>query len=224
MAPGNSETACLTVYNEGQIGFSSTMRVTLADGSQILFDVLDLMITDADGNRLYTGKLKGLQNTELGTLNGGQSESFYFTVGFPAECGNEYQNLNALINFVIEAAESPFLLQVLWEPPLEVSDVNVREGTIMPVRFHLENNGEYDTVRRGLDLIISGVDGNDSPVQYIFSVTEGTLLWKESPQKPYYELPLLDTRIYPLKSDSYYTATVKYGDLVLGTTRFKSGH
>lgn len=62
------------------------------------------------------------------------------------------------------------------------------------------------------------------PVEYVFSVTEGTLAWEEHGlNKPHYSL-LFETEKYPAKPDTYYTATVKYGSQILGSTKFMSGH
>lgn len=223
MAPGNRETAQLTIFNEGTLDFSYMMNAELSGGSQALYNILDLQIYRSDGKQLYAGKMQGLKSMELGTLSASGSETLDFFIGFPIECGNEYQNLNLLIKFVINVTERPLQLQVVWEPPLEKSDVNVRRGRIMPIRFHLEDNGVYDTVKRDLTLVISGVDEFNNPVEYVFMVSQGTLLWQSTSSKPQYELPLLDTGKYPMKAGSYYSGTVKYGNFTLGTTQFKSG-
>lgn len=222
MVPGEQRNAFLTAYNEGQLDFSYNMTASLYNGSEELFEVLDLKVTGNDGKQIYLGKLKDLNKITLGDLSYGKNELLCFTIGFPAECGNEYQNLNAIINFLINATECPKLLTVVWEPPLDKADVDSRKGGIMPLRFHLLNNNVYDTDKRGVDLVLKGVNAFDQPVEYIFKVTDGTLLWQAG-QHPQYELPLLDTEKYPVKPDSYYTATVKYGEMVLGTTQFKSG-
>ncbi len=223
MAPGNQKSAYLTVYNEGQIDFLYPISASMESGSEMLYNVLDLKIQGSDGSSLYTGKIKDLKDIPLGNLSPGTMERLHFLIGFPIDCGMEYQNLNTAISFLLNAQECIFTGKVVWEPPLDEADVNVRNGGIIPIRFHLENNGIYDTVKRGLDLIITGQDIAGQPVVYIFRVQDGTLIWQATSQKPHYELPLLDTQNYPVKPDTYYTATVKHGDRVLGSTRFLSG-
>jgi len=228
MTPGQQVTAPLTVKNEGTLDFSYDIDAVMENGSDMYFNALDLVIKDSTQNILYNGKLKDLNNLVLGVLGAGGTDVFDFIVGFPGECGNEYQGLSTGVTFVLDAVEHPPYIEgggVVWDPPLEKPDVHVRKGVIMPMRVHLIKNGTFETVKRGIDLIITGVNNEDQPVKYTFSVTDGTLEWEEHGlHKPHYQL-MFDAEKYPVKLDTYYTATVKYGDQILEPqTKFISGH
>lgn len=225
MAPGDRLSENLTVVNQGTLDFSYNISAVKQSGDDPLYNVLDLTILDKSGNPLYAGKLKDLKDLALGILGPNIEDMFKFQISFPAECGNEYQALNVATTFVLNAKEHPDYLQngeILWDPPLEKPDVAVRHGTIMPIRFHILKEGVLDTVKRGIELVISGENAGEH-VEYIFKVTDGTLGWKEHGlNKPHYVL-LFNAENYPVDTDTYYTATVKYGEQVLGKTMFKSG-
>jgi len=210
------------------VDFSYDITAVKESGSELFYNVLDLEIKDSAQNILYSGKLKDLNHLVLGVLGAGGTETFNFTVRLPAESGNEYQRLGAGVTFVLDAMEHPPYIEgggVVWDPPLERPDVHVRRGVIMPIRFHLINNGTYDIVKRGIDLVITGVNDAGRPVKYVFGTADGALEWEEHGlHKPHYVL-MFDAEKYPVKPGAYYTATVKYGDQVLEpATMFKSGH
>ncbi|MBU7005672.1 hypothetical protein [Phosphitispora fastidiosa] len=228
MAPGQQAAAPLTVKNEGNLDFSYDIEVVMENGSEMYYSVLDLVIKDSAQNVLYNGKLKDLNDLVLGVLGAGGTDVFDFQVGFPAECGNEYQGLSTGVTFVLNAVEHPPYIEgggVVWDPPLEKPDVHVRKGMIMPIRFHLVQNGTFEIIKRGVDLVITGVNDAGQPVEYIFSVVDDTLEWEEHGlHKPHYRL-MFDAEKYPVKLDTYYTAAVKYGDQKLEPqTKFISGH
>lgn len=227
MAPGDLVSAPLTVKNEGDLDFSYDITANMANGSDLYYDVLKLEIRDSTDNIVFAGQLKELSGLVLGILGAGGTQVFNFSVGLPEECGNEYQGLGTEVSFVLNAKEHPPFIEgggIVWDPPLERPDVDVRNGGMMQIKFHLVKDGAFDTVKRGIDLIITGVGDDDRPVEYVFTVTDGTLEWEEHGlNKPHYRL-MFDAQRYPVKYDTYYTATVKYGDQVLGSTRFKSGH
>jgi hypothetical protein len=107
MAPGDLAKSQLTVKNEGQLDFSYDISAIKDNGDDLLYNVLNLQITDSIGNILYNGKLKDLQNMVLGNLGPGHDDVFGFQVNFPLECGNEYQDKGVAVTFVLNASEHP---------------------------------------------------------------------------------------------------------------------
>ncbi|MBP1759271.1 MAG: hypothetical protein H6Q63_188 [Firmicutes bacterium] len=225
MAPGDKVSAPLAVKNMGQRDFCYDVTARLDSGDK-LYTILELIIKDGNGKIRYLGKLKDLQNIALGILAAGNSESYEFTISFPFECGNDYQGKMTSMTFIFNATEHPQTLDggIVWDPPLEKPDVTVRKGIVMPIKFHILNNGVLDKEKRGVDLVITGNDSSGLPVVYKFSVVDGTLDWEEHGlSNPHYSV-MFDTSIYPVAPDTFYNAKVKYGDQILGTTEFKSGH
>lgn len=226
MKPGDVETGSLTIINKGEYDFSNNISSTIESGSQILYDALELQIQDETGTIVYTGKLRDLTNFPLEVLGIGKASKYNFTVYFPKECDNSYQQLKTSVKFIINALEHPPFIDdgsILWDPPLEKPDCIVRKGNIMPISFHLIKNGIFDTKKRGIDLIISGIDAFGKKVSYTFSIVNGTLEWQEHGlSKPHYRLKF-DAGQNPIAQNTYYTATVKYGEQILGETKFKSG-
>lgn len=226
MYPGKRVTADLTVKNEGQLDFTYDISAVKNSGHDLLFNGLKLEIRNGEGLVLFSGNISSLQNTAVGVLGKGGTDILTFTVELPANTGDEFQGKVLDLTFLLKATEHPPYIgggDIIWEPPLEKADVNVRKGEILPVRFHLIKDGTYDLVKRGIDLIITGVNSAGQPVEYTFSTVNGTLGWDGSLQKPHYEL-MFDAGKYPVNPDTYYTATVKCSDQTLGSTVFKSGH
>lgn len=228
LAPGDQITADLIVKNDGQIDFTYNISAYMDGGSELLYNILDLEVSDSNGRVFYNGKLKELNTVVLGVLAKGASNILKFKVSLPIDSGNEYQGLSMAASFRLNAEEHPPNIsggQIVWDPPLEKPDVHVRRGSVMPIKFHLINSeGTFDTQKRGINLIITGVNDVGSPVEYKFSVTDGTLGWEEHGlNKPHYSLHF-EADTYPVKLGTYYTATAIYGEQILGSTQFKSGH
>lgn len=229
MAPGDTVSADLTVKNEGQLDFCYDISAQLDatnDETYNIYDVADLQIKQGT-IILYSGKLKDLSKAPIGVLGSQKTDVLNFSVTFPAESGNEYQGKSAEVTFVLNAVEHPPTIadgKIVWDPPLEKADVHVRAGKIMPIRFHIvKEDGAFDNTKRGIDLVISGVDNSSQAVEYRFRIADGTLGWDGQLAHPHYELHF-DAEKYPVQLDTYYTATVKYGEQILGSTQFKSGH
>lgn len=234
MAPGDKISAPLKVKNIGKHDFLydvSAVNQSVDNSAYKLFDILELEIKDSAGNLLYQGLIKDLQNQVLGVLGpqgtSNSSSLLNYTVTFPTQYGNEFQGKTTNVTFLFAAKEHPCDLpdgRVLWDSPLEKPDVNTRHGRMMPISFHLvDSNNVMDEVKRGIDLYITGKNDVGVPVEYVFTIEDGTLGWNEKLEKPHYTL-LLDTEKYPVKHDTYYTATAKYGSQILGETKFISGH
>lgn len=232
LAPGDSITAPITVQNVGRHDFLYDITAKNENPSvdeYSLYDVAYLQINDSAKNILFDGKLNELQNYVIGVLgpqdSGANTAVLDFTISLPPECGNEFQKKSTQVTFVFNATEHPSVLpgEIIWDPPLEKPDVNTRHGKIMPISFHLVYENVIDTVKRGIELNITWVNDNGDLINHIFKVTDGTLNWNEKLEKPHYTL-LFDTEEYPAKQNTYYTVTAKYGNQILGETKFMSGH
>lgn len=107
MAPGDQVSSPLTVHNNGTKRFA--YYVSAVPGlDRELYDVLQLAVRDGSNNLVYEGRLKDLQNLALGTLSPSQQAGIGFTVSFPLESGNEYQDLNSVATFVFRTQEIPY--------------------------------------------------------------------------------------------------------------------
>ncbi len=104
IAPGWQGSAKLQVSNAGQQPFSYSLSSVLNSGDQILFSVLVLEIQDNQGNILYNDSMGNLQNLQLGTLSPGINAGYLFTVTFPSNVSNQYQDQTSSVNFVFTAS------------------------------------------------------------------------------------------------------------------------
>lgn len=225
MAPGDKPSALLTVINKGKKDFSFDISAELENGNT-LFKELDLTITNPQDNKqLYSGKLSDLKDLNLGRLDCSQDETLNIAVGLPSDAGNEYQGIYTSVKFVLNTYPISCIgKEIIWEPPLEKPDVHVRDGKKIPIKFRVENNGICDKQKHNLLLILSGVNSKGNVVQYTFKVSDASLSWEEcSSNQPCYAMQF-DTSKYHIAKDTYYTATVKDGDQILGSTRFISGN
>lgn len=231
MAPGDTVGGDLTVENSGQYDFIYyiSSKNTLEDN--LLYNALELTIKDKEkplAPPLYVGKLNEMQNKELGVLGCTYKDSLYFQVYLPYSCGNEYQGKRANVTFDFIAKEhAPYITDdlVYWDPPLEKSDVNVSNGSQIHICFHLMKDANtFDTKKRGVDLVITGINDSGAPIEYIFSVVDESLKWDDNLNKPHYELHF-DTQKYPVAPDTSYTATVMFdGKFLERKTIFMRGN
>lgn len=102
-APGDFSTRILTVHNNGEASFDYIITPALKSGDREFFNSLDLKIVDTDKKILYEGKLRDVPGLRLGTLYPETEKSYEFITSFPAESGNEYQNLKMTYSIVVSA-------------------------------------------------------------------------------------------------------------------------
>lgn len=98
--------ATFTVKNTGTVAeavtISSDNLRDLAEPS--LDDVLHLVITDATGNSLYTGKVSNLSAATLGELAASASKVLTFTITWPTTLAdNDYQGNQFTFDIVTDA-------------------------------------------------------------------------------------------------------------------------
>lgn len=108
MAPGDRDSAPLTVMNKGKNNFYFDISAELQSGDK-LYNYLDLAITDQNNKVLYSGKMKDLRNLNLGMLGVSKDATFKVTVGLPIEADNEYQGIYTHMKFVLNATDRPLL-------------------------------------------------------------------------------------------------------------------
>jgi len=102
LKPGDWATRTLTIKNGGTQNFNYLFSAKLNSGSKDLYSELLLTITDENGE-LYKGKLSDFNKLGARSLKSGSKEDLTFTIEFPASLGNEFQNLNCEVEFIIYA-------------------------------------------------------------------------------------------------------------------------
>lgn len=105
MQPGDEVNNGWFIHNNGRLGLQYQMESELIGGSELLYKGLYITVRDAD-KVIYTGKLQDLKYIENRHLDVGKSDHLTYTVLFPAELGNEYQGLQATVQFVVYATEA----------------------------------------------------------------------------------------------------------------------
>ena len=97
--PGDTFERHLTVRNDGEFDFFYQSESKKVNGSDSLYEQLELSVYDSDGANLYEGKLSGFDGFEPRFLESGTEEELTFVAEFPPESGNEFQGLETM--FVI---------------------------------------------------------------------------------------------------------------------------
>jgi hypothetical protein len=113
MLPGQSVTGTVTIANQGTAsGRLELTTAALADtpgpGGGQLSERLQLVVRDDTAGALrYEGTLAGLQDLALGTFRPHEAHRYRFTVGFPAQTGdNAYQSSSVSVTYNWQAETS----------------------------------------------------------------------------------------------------------------------
>ncbi|ADU28591.1 LPXTG cell wall anchor domain-containing protein [Evansella cellulosilytica] len=104
MKPGDWADRQLTIQNRGDVDFTYHMEVEKTSGSDKLYHGLALEVYDGS-ELLYEGSLGGFTGFEPRYLEALHEEDFLLTVRFPTELGNDYQGLDAEVEFTFIAEE-----------------------------------------------------------------------------------------------------------------------
>lgn len=105
LAPGHSESATIRVLNSGNLDFSYRITAAKKKGYTAVFNALTARVVDtADGALLYNGLLSQLAAGPV-VLGAGQSHNLSFTVGLPAEAGNDLQGSYSVVDFGFDAEQ-----------------------------------------------------------------------------------------------------------------------
>jgi Ca2+-binding RTX toxin-like protein len=175
--PGDTKQESVVVENgltEGSFGVR--MRGELTEETKNFADILDIVITEVGVGDIYGGTAGAKKlsqfldepNINLGVFVAGQEKTYVFSIHFPSESGNEYQNAKVVFDLIF----SNFITIDL--PPecagLAGQIVNVVEGTEGPDNIHATHLGDLilakggnDKIRAssGSDCIVAG-EGNDT--------------------------------------------------------------
>ncbi|WP_175614540.1 TasA family protein [Piscibacillus halophilus] len=105
--PGDWFEREFTVENDGDLDIVYYIDSRMINGSEKLYNHMNLTIKDSSGDVLYNGKLGDYKGLEYRELAIGEKDELMLIAEFPPESGNEYQGLKT--NFVIRvnAREEP---------------------------------------------------------------------------------------------------------------------
>lgn len=113
MAPGDVESALLTIASIAEMTCLATLTAEQQNGDSVLADLLDISVSSLDQSIIYyIGPLSGLRQISLGSISSMQSKEISLQITFPAKIGNEAQGKFISVNFVIVAiAQEPSIPQ-----------------------------------------------------------------------------------------------------------------
>jgi LPXTG-motif cell wall-anchored protein len=104
MQPGDEVSNSFILKNDGNKKLMYSLTAKLVSGDALLFTGLEIVVTQGK-EELYRGSLRDLQVKRILAVNG--EEIISYTVLFPYELGNEYQGLQANVQFLTQATEAP---------------------------------------------------------------------------------------------------------------------
>ena len=103
MAPGDSENSTITIKNQGNSVFSVSLAMNKVSGDDILFQNLEIHISNDSQTSYYNGTLVGLKNIDIGSVLPGSEKSYNLNVVFPLQLGNEFQKKSLAVKLVFTA-------------------------------------------------------------------------------------------------------------------------
>jgi LPXTG-motif cell wall-anchored protein len=96
--PGDTFTKKLKIENNGTKDFNYLFTNDFITGSKKIYNELELTVSDKSVE-IYNGKLKDYEKLDSRSLKSKTSEELTFSIYFPYELGNEFQNLNCEFQF-----------------------------------------------------------------------------------------------------------------------------
>lgn len=204
MAPGDQVTSILQVQNTGNLNFNYSVSSRLESGSVILFNKMQIVLSDALGI-LYEGALKDLQQFALGTIHVADRTSLTFRAALPLDSTNDYQAQNLSVAFDLYAVVHDEDVEAgdgCFEPPFSNNQFALHQKSTVPIKFHLHDAlGSLDsTLHNDTRLVITGAS-----TSYRFTVGDGTLNFDD--QTGHY-LARFSTFYDPVMTNGWYRATV----------------
>lgn len=133
MAPGDMASAQLKVMNTGKQDFFYNISSEM-EFAEKLYNFLDIAITDQNHNVFYSGKLKDLNDLDLGVLGNSKYKTLNISVGLPIEAGNEYQGILTSMKFVLNATDQPSSHNC-FKPPFSNRNYSMKRGSTTPIKF-----------------------------------------------------------------------------------------
>jgi Ca2+-binding RTX toxin-like protein len=182
MAPGESTTGTVTIGNTGTLSGALTLAAREPSDSPgtyggVLSDVLDLQIgdiTSGGSEEIYSGKLSGMPDQLLGTMQGGAARTYRFTVSMPDAGGpgevwngdNVYQRATTSVGYEWTLTEDTTTPPNPEEPPSPIATPSAQSPPPeFACRTALIGTGRADLLV-GTDASdrIAGLRGRDSLV------------------------------------------------------------
>lgn len=155
MAPGDMVSAPLLVMNTGKKDFFYNISAEIKSGDK-LYNNLDLVITDQNNHLFFEGKLKDLQDEDLGMLGKSKKRTFNVAVGLPGEANNEYQGIYTSMKFVLNATDQPSAHNC-FRPPFGNRNYSMKRGSTTPIKFACyDSDGNLPVSSQNVKLVITG--------------------------------------------------------------------
>ncbi|WP_017187650.1 TasA family protein [Alkalibacillus haloalkaliphilus] len=124
--PGDTFKRTSTIINDGSLDFYYQTEAIQTEGSDKLFNQLELVVLDEDDQVLYDGSLGQFEGYDSRSLASGAEEEVTYLVEFPWESGNEFQGLEVKFNMVTWANADPI------EPGDDIDDDDSEVGGTLP--------------------------------------------------------------------------------------------
>ncbi|GAA0466988.1 hypothetical protein GCM10008935_23670 [Alkalibacillus silvisoli] len=105
--PGDTFTRTSTLINDGELDFYYQTEAIQTEGSEKLFNQLELVVYDSEENIIFDGQLADFEGFEPKMLASGEEEEITYLAEFPWESGNEFQGLETEFNIVTWADAEP---------------------------------------------------------------------------------------------------------------------
>lgn len=104
MAPGDVQSALLTIANIVEMPCHITLTAEQQNGDSMLADLLEITVSSLDQSiTYYTGPLSGLKQINLGSIGSLQSKEISLKITFPYKTSNEAQGKSISVDLVIVA-------------------------------------------------------------------------------------------------------------------------
>lgn len=105
--PGNSDTSSITIHNGGKKTATVETTISIEEDNGLL-EMIDLKVTNKQGDTVYTGKYTELETIEK-SLKPGESETYTAVTSLNVNAGNEYQDKQYKLKFNFKAiGEIPY--------------------------------------------------------------------------------------------------------------------
>ena len=103
MAPGDVESALVTIKNEGEQDFKLLLTAEEEEGESILFHELRVTVLVAGEEVLGKEVMGAINDFPLGIIPAGQAQDYTFLVEFPPTAGNEFQAAELAMKWIFRA-------------------------------------------------------------------------------------------------------------------------
>lgn len=104
LAPGTTATKPLTVVNTGDLPVNAVITCAKKAGITDFYDALTCRVS-ADGVAVYEGPLSTMRTTPLAIAAGARTQ-LQFSIGIPAEAGNELAGDYAKLTLYVDAEQA----------------------------------------------------------------------------------------------------------------------